>query len=135
MGRVFLGLMLVSALALGGCIWDYDERPVAGDIVLLAIDGGDDYSLCQKTNSSSCSGLVNGAVVAVGASERYIAAARLPYDFHGVERPSDGGAQTIEYYVVDRAGQGARPTVLGPFTDHEFREQAERLSLPPLKVP
>ena len=135
MRRVFGGLALVSALALSGCIWDYHEQPVDGDIVLLAIDGADDYSLCQKSNSSSCIGLVDGAVVALGVSERYIAVARLPYDFHGVERPPDGGAATIEYYVVDRNGQGRRPTVLGPFTDGEFREKAETLRLPSLEVP
>lgn len=135
MRRVLPGLLLISALALSGCIWDHHERPVAGDVVLLAIDGGDDYSLCQRSGGG-CETLVDGAVIALGVDERFISAARLPYDnLHRATPSEKDGVTIIEYYVVERSDQEGRHAVLGPFDDQEFRELAMSRNLPQLELP
>ena len=129
--------VVTTTLGLSACIWDYDDRPIDGEYSLVAIDGGEAYSLCRR-NKDSCSGLVGGAIIAIGTDGKFLTVARLPYEIDDAPTPNSyGRASILEYYYIDKQLERSdnRDAVKGPFTEEQFKAEAARLGLPELRLP
>ena len=123
-------------LALAAC-WPFagfvHDETLAGPYRLVAVDADEQMAICRSVPASGdCfgDGLPGPTVYAAGADDRYLVAARHPYDGTTQNRG------VTEYYYVKRlpgdGGAGtARDRTVGPLTGPAFLRARRQLGLPP----
>jgi hypothetical protein len=109
-------------LALAGCGFAHDE-PVAGPYRLVAVDSGEQMSLCYSLDEN-CVGRVGPTVFEAGANDAYVVAARHP--------GNDKRRAEYFYLIRELDGPDADPSIAvrGPFDEATYRQQEARLGLP-----
>lgn len=128
-----------AALLLAACIpfaSAVHDETLAGPYRLVATDANEQMMICRSIPGSyDCfgDGLPAPTIFAAGANERYLVAARHPYDEN---RAGAMNRAVTEYYYVERlpgdGGAGtARDRSVGPLTGPAFLQARRRLSLPP----
>jgi hypothetical protein len=121
-------------VALAGCFAfaAHDEK-VDGPYRLVATDTMDDMMLCWSDGSDICEGIVQDKVIAAGANERFVVAAR-EVNLEPFGKPPRY-ARNLEYYYMVRTRDEAvhspqGKNLIGPLTKSQFAQAKRQLNLP-----